>query len=45
MLGKLGRIARQGDVIESQGVSLRVVTMDGLRIARIALSRLPAKAE
>jgi putative hemolysin len=41
MLGRLGRIARQGDVIESQGVRLRVVVMDGLRIARIALSRLP----
>jgi CBS domain containing-hemolysin-like protein len=41
MLGRLGRIARQGDVIESQGARLRVVAMDGLRIARIALSRLP----
>ena len=45
MLGKLGRIARQGDVVESQGISLRVVTMDGLRIARIALSHLPKKTE
>jgi len=44
MLGRLGRIARQGDVVESQGVRLRVVAMDGLRIARIALSRL-AKTE
>jgi CBS domain containing-hemolysin-like protein len=41
MLGRLGRIARQGDVIDSQGIRLRVVAMDGLRIARIALSRLP----
>lgn len=41
MLGRLGRIARQGDVVESDGVRLRVVAMDGLRIARIALSRLP----
>jgi CBS domain containing-hemolysin-like protein len=41
MLGRLGRIARQGDVVESEGVRLRVVTMDGLRVARIALSRLP----
>jgi CBS domain containing-hemolysin-like protein len=41
MLGRLGRIARQGDVIESQGIRLRVVAMDGLRISRIALSRLP----
>jgi CBS domain containing-hemolysin-like protein len=44
MLGRLGRIARQGDVVESEGTSLRVVAMDGLRIARIALSRVP-KAE
>lgn len=41
MLGRLGRIARQGDVVESEGVRLRVVVMDGLRIARIALSRVP----
>lgn len=41
MLGRLGRIARQGDVVESAGVRLRVVSMDGLRIARIALSRQP----
>jgi CBS domain containing-hemolysin-like protein len=40
ILGRLGRIARQGDVIESQGVRLRVVAMDGLRIARVALSRV-----
>jgi CBS domain containing-hemolysin-like protein len=44
MLGRLGRIARQGDVVESEGISLRVVAMDGLRIARIALSRLPKSA-
>jgi CBS domain containing-hemolysin-like protein len=41
ILGRLGRIARQGDVVESEGVRLRVVAMDGLRIARIALSRVP----
>lgn len=40
VLGRLGRIARQGDVVESAGVRLRVVAMDGLRISRIALSRL-----
>jgi CBS domain containing-hemolysin-like protein len=41
ILGRLGRIARQGDVVESEGIRLRVEAMDGLRIARIALSRLP----
>ena len=45
ILGRLGRIARQGDVVESEGVRLRVVAMDGLRIARIALSRLPKSSE
>jgi CBS domain containing-hemolysin-like protein len=45
MLGKLGRIARQGDVVEGEDtagicVRLRVEAMDGLRIARISLSRL-----
>lgn len=39
ILGRLGRVARHGDVVESEGVDLRVIEMDGLRIARIALSR------
>lgn len=42
MLGKLGRIPHVQDVIESDGVRLRVEEMDGLRISRISLSRLPA---
>jgi CBS domain containing-hemolysin-like protein len=40
VLGKLGRIARSGDVIEGDGVRLRVHEMDNLRIARISLTRL-----
>lgn len=42
MLGKLGRIAQNGDVVEDadHGVRLQVESMDRLRIARIHLSRL-----
>jgi len=38
-LGKLGRIPRQGDVIEAEGIRLKVDGMDGLRIARLQLKR------
>ena len=37
MLGGLGRIPRVGDIIERDGVRLRVEVMDGLRIASISL--------
>ena len=40
VLGKLGRIAGIGDVVEGEEVRLRVVEMDGMRIARLALTRL-----
>jgi CBS domain containing-hemolysin-like protein len=42
ILGKLGRIAQLGDVVEDeeQKIRLRVEGMDRLRIARIHLSRL-----
>lgn len=40
ILGKLARIPRQGDVIEVDGIRLRVEAMDGMRIARISLKRL-----
>lgn len=40
MLGRLGRIPRLYDVIESDGLRLRVEEMDGMRIARISLVRL-----
>ncbi|UCH60663.1 MAG: HlyC/CorC family transporter [Anaerolineales bacterium] len=38
-LGKLGRIPRQGDFIEADGIRLKVEGMDGLRIARLQLKR------
>jgi len=37
VLGKLGRIPRTGDVVESDGMRLQVESMDGMRIARITL--------
>jgi len=42
VLGKLGRMARIGDSVEGDGVRVRVNEMDGLRIARVSLSRMEA---
>ncbi len=41
VLGKLGRIPQVNDIVESDGVRIRVDAMDDLRIARLALERLP----
>jgi CBS domain containing-hemolysin-like protein len=38
VLGKLGRIPHVGDTVEADGLRLRVESMDGLRIAGIALT-------
>lgn len=45
VLGKFGRIPRPKEVVEGDNVRLRVETMDGMRIARISLTRkiLPPK--
>ena len=40
VLGKLGRIPRIGDVVESGGVQLRVESLDGMRIAQLSLRPL-----
>ncbi len=40
VLGKLGRIPQVDDVVESNGVRIRVDAMDGLRIARLVLERI-----
>jgi len=40
ILGRLGRLAQVGDTIQTDGVELRVIAMDGLRIARVSLSPL-----
>jgi CBS domain containing-hemolysin-like protein len=37
VLGGLGRIPRVGDIVERDGVRLRVEAMDGLRIASVSL--------
>ncbi len=37
MLGRLERMAKVGDVVEANGVKLKVEVMDGLRIARVSL--------
>jgi CBS domain containing-hemolysin-like protein len=40
VLGKLGRMPRLNDVVEGDGVRIRVDALDGLRIARLRLTRL-----
>lgn len=39
VLGRLGRMARVGDVVEVNGLRLKVEAMDGLRIARLSLTK------
>jgi len=41
IMGRLGRIPRENDTIESDGVRLRVEQMDRLRVARVRLTRRP----
>jgi CBS domain containing-hemolysin-like protein len=43
VLGRLGRRARVGDVIDVEGRKLRVEVVDGLRVARVWLSTPPKK--
>lgn len=47
ILGKLGRLAIQGDVVEDldAGVRLIVHSMDRLRIARVIITRLESKSK
>jgi CBS domain containing-hemolysin-like protein len=45
MLGRLGRIPQVGETVEGGGVRLQVEEMDGLRIASVALRRLPKGGE
>jgi CBS domain containing-hemolysin-like protein len=42
VLGRLGRMAQLGDEVEAGNVRLRVDAMDGLRIARVRLTRIPS---
>jgi putative hemolysin len=45
VLGRLGRIPRPNDIVEGDGVQLRVEAMDGMRVARVQLSKLGADTE
>lgn len=45
MLGRLGRIPRLYDVVETDGLRLQVEEMDGMRIARLSLMRLSLPAD
>ncbi len=44
VMGKLSRIPELNDQVEADGVRLKVVEMDGLRVARVSLTRLDAPA-
>lgn len=44
-LGKLGHIPQLNEVVENDHIRLRVVEMDGLRIASLALTRLEQSAK
>jgi CBS domain containing-hemolysin-like protein len=39
VLGRLGRRARVGDMIDCEGRPLRVESLDGLRVERVWLSK------
>jgi len=41
VLGRLGRMAKVGDTLTAEGVRLRVEALDGKRIERLSLFRLP----
>lgn len=45
VLGRIGRMAKVGDVLEADGVRFRVEALDGLRIARLSLSPPRPEAE
>lgn len=40
VMGKLGRIPRLHDVVDGDGMRIRVEEMDGMRVARLSLTRL-----
>ncbi len=44
VMGKLSRMPELNDQVEADGVRLKVVEMDGLRVARVLLTRLDAPA-
>jgi putative hemolysin len=44
VMGKLGRIPKTGDVIETGGVRITVEVMDGMRVERLQITRLKDQA-
>jgi putative hemolysin len=44
VLGRLGRRPRIGDAIEVEGRRIRVDALDGLRVARVWLSKMAQRA-
>jgi putative hemolysin len=40
VIGKLGRLAQVGDVINAEGLRFQVEAMDGLRIARLSIRKI-----
>jgi putative hemolysin len=45
MLGRLGRRARVGDVVDVEGRKMRVEAIDGLRVAKVWLSKTAKKRD
>jgi putative hemolysin len=45
VMGKLGRIPRENDFVEADGVRVQVEAMDGMRISRVLLTRLDRDGE
>ena len=45
MLGRLGRRARVGDILDVEGRKVRVEALDGLRVAKVWLSTPPKKGD
>ena len=45
VLGRLGRRARVGDTIDVEGRAMRVEALDGLRVAKVWLSKPPGRSK
>jgi len=41
VLGRLDRLPKQGDVVETNGFRIKVTEMDGMRISKLVLSHIP----
>ncbi|MCD6401398.1 MAG: HlyC/CorC family transporter [Anaerolineales bacterium] len=41
VLGRLDRLPKQGDVVEIDGIRIKVAEMDGMRISKLVLNHIP----